>query len=272
MSSSTGETDRSDLETLTARIRRLKAEAAAHEGRNAADIRFLREVDALISAFYDDVGRVVQVDLKSLFDLFLLKSLYVGCRSTSIATLDYLSGMLTRFLRVRDVAPMPNLLSFYNDLLPRLMEENLHQGRPQNYFEAYRTLADGSLFMTGVFPDSMRRRWGRRASVPLDRSFYIRMGKDYYALAAEHELAEVTGLATTLSRLALYFEVYMEALNAVSETYIMGFDTRVIMDKLLDSFNKYRETRDEAHLENARKYAALLHLDKRAFPRLWQQR
>jgi hypothetical protein len=259
--------------SLTERIRRLKTQAAAHEGQNAADVRFLREVDALISLFYDDISRVVQIDLKSLFDLFLLKSLYVGRRSTSIATLDYLSNMMTRFLRTRDVTPMPNLLSFYNDLLPRLMEENLHQGRPQNYFEAYRTLADGSLFMTGVFPESMRRRYGRRASGPsFDRAYYVRMGKDYYALAARHELAEATGLAATLARLALYFEVYMEALNTVSETYITGFDTRVIMDKMLDSFNRYRETRDESHLENARKYAALLHLDRRAFPRLWRQR
>lgn len=267
----TPEADSPDLESLAARIRRLKADAAAHEGRNAADVRFLREVDALVNAFYDDVGRVVQIDLKSLFDLFLLKSLYVGRRSTSIATLDYLSDLLIRFLRARDVVPMRSLAAFA-DLLPRLLEENLHQGRPQNYFEAYRTLADGSLFMTGVFPDSLRPHWGRRSShAAFDHAYYVRMGKDYYALAAEHELAHATGLASTLARLAAYFEVYMEALNAVSETYITGFDTRVIMDKLLDNFNKYRETRDASYLENARKYAALLHLDRRAFPRLWRQ-
>ena len=62
---------------------------SCRRGWNVADTSFLREVDALLSSFYDDIGRMIQIDLKSLFDLFLLKSLYVyvARHNPSIATL-----------------------------------------------------------------------------------------------------------------------------------------------------------------------------------------
>jgi hypothetical protein len=36
----------------------------------------------------------------------------------------------------------------------------------------------------------------------------------------------------------------------------------LVSNKMLDAFNLYRETGDEAHLESARKYAALLKVDR----------
>ena len=52
----------------------------------------------------------------------------------------------------------------------------------------------------------------------------------------------------------------------MSERYIMGFDTQLIADKMLDNFNRYRETRDEHHLTSVRRYASILRVDGDAFP------
>ena len=93
-------------------------------------------------------------------------------------------------------------------------------------------------------------------------------GKASYRLAAEHDLAEFTQQRLTLYKLSGYFEVYMDALNEMSERYILGFDMNLIADKMLDNFNLYRRSGDESYLDNARKYAAILRIDEKRFPSL----
>ncbi|MDP2950582.1 MAG: hypothetical protein Q8P22_13750, partial [Chloroflexota bacterium] len=75
----------------------------------------------------------------------------------------------------------------------------------------------------------------------------------------------------TLTKLADYFEIYMDALNEASERYILGFDLNLIADKMLDNFNLYRRTGEEKYLENARKYAAILRVDEARFPALFRR-
>lgn len=110
------------------------------------------------------------------------------------------------------------------------------------------------------------------AAAHLDRSFYHGLGRQHYALAAEYDLARWTGQDRLLARLAVHFDLYVNALNEVADTYVHGYDVHRVTDLLLDSFNAYRRTGDPRHLENARKYASLLAIDKRAFPRLWRAR
>jgi hypothetical protein len=152
------------------------------------------------------------------------------------------------------------------------MEETANpSGTYQNLFEAYRKYGDNALFITGVYPDSLGRKrgGGRMGGAPLaDKAYFITMGRRYYEMAARHDMAEWVRLRTTLDRLARFFDVYVEALNEMSDRYVMGIDMRLIADKMLDAFNRYRETRDEKHLETARKYAALLRLDGRSWPAL----
>ena len=75
-----------------------------------------------------------------------------------------------------------------------------------------------------------------------------------------------------MSKLSAYFGVYMDALNEMGERYILGFDMNLIADKMLDCFNLYRRTGDPRALENARKYASILRVDRSAFPRLFRRR
>jgi hypothetical protein len=256
---------------LEAAVRELHQVVADHDGANAASGAFARRVDELISAFYDDIGEITNVSTQTLFELFVIKVLYVERSSTDAAVVEYLGQLLERYLDARELFPagQRGRLSVY--YLSDLLRETEQPGHVQNLFEAYRKYGDNSLFVTGVFPKALRRRrggrsWARVAFV--DRSYYVSTGKRFYRLAAQHELAESIQQRELLQKLSAYFEVYREALNEMSERYIMGFDLQLIADKMLDSFNQYRRTREERFLQNARRYAAILRVDAEAFPSL----
>ncbi len=259
------------------RVRELKATIAAHDGQNVAGWRFAREVDELISRFYDDIGAISTVSSRALFDLFVIKTLYVNRRSTDAQVIDYLGAMLERYLFTRELFPIVReggrrTLMYLSDIL----QETTALSHFQNLFEAYRKYGDNALFVTGVFPRSLRRRrgghyrWSRPAGF-VDASYYITTGKSMYRKASEHDLAEFTGQRELLAKLAAYFEIYMDALNEASERYILGFDMNLIADKMLDAINEYRRSGDERHLENARRYAAILKVDPAAYPRLFER-
>jgi hypothetical protein len=259
------------VEALVSRIR-------ANDGSNIADREFIATVDDLISAFYDDIGEITNVPLRVLFDLFLIKSLYINRGSRDAEVLSYLGDFLTRYLFSRELFPIQRGQRSFTPYLSDILEESTRSAHFQNLFEAHRKFADNALFITGVFPQALtrRRRWsprGRPPAIPtIDRSYFIRNGKTFYRLAAQHDLAEFTNQRDSLLKLSHYFEIYMEALNEMSERYILGFDMNIIADKMLDYFNQYRRTGNETFLINARKYAALLKVDQSNFPRLFRSR
>jgi len=256
---------------LETAVRELKQEIAEHDGTNVATSAFARRVDELISVFYDDIGEISTVPTHTLFDLFVIKVLYVNRRSTDAGVVDYLGQLLDRYLYTRELFSMDRGGQLNLSYLSDLLRETQQQTNVQNLFEAYRKYGDSSLFVTGVFPRALRRRRrGRAGAVPsfVDRGYYVSTGKRFYHLAARHELAEATRQRERLEKLASYFEVYLDALNELSERYVMGFDLRLLADKMLDAFNRYRQTGEERDLQNARRYAAILRLDPEAFPSL----
>ncbi len=259
------------LETAVQELKQLIAE---HDGTNVADRTLARRVDSLISIFYDDIGEISRVSSRSLFDLFVIKALYVERRGTDAGVVDYLGLLLEKYLYTQELFPIARggrpTLYYLSDLL----EETRRLTRFQNLFEAYRRHGDNSLFVTGVFPRAVRRRRGisRAPAGFVDRGYYISTGKRFYHLAAQHELAEPTQQRALLEKLSTYFEVYVDTLADMSERYIMGFDFHLIADKMLDSFNQYRRTGDERFLENARRYAAILKVEPSAFPSLMKPR
>jgi hypothetical protein len=256
------------MQELEQRVAALKSLIASPTVRPAIDWRFEREVDSLLDLFYDDIGTIKLMSLRSMFDLFLIKVMYIGRGQRDYAVLDYLSGLLNRFLLTRELVKV----NAQYDLLYSLLEEIKQRQRFQNLFEASRQMADNALFVTGIFPASpagRRRRWGR--SLRFDREHFMELGRRYYRVAAEEELAEVVGQREVLSRLADGFRAYMETLNELSQRYILGFDMDLVSNKMLDAFNRYRETGDEAYMETARKYAALLKVD-RSFQALYRPR
>ena len=248
--------------------RELKQTITDNDGRNAAEGSFARRVDELIGVFYDDIGEITAVSTRALFDLFIIKVLYVERRSRDAAVVDYLGQLMDRYLYARELAAPASDEGVSLAYLAELVCETRRMGNPQNSFEAYRKYGDNSLFVNGIFPRATQAR--RRSSWMRDAGFVDRVtsGKRFYYLAAEHELAELTQQRQLLEKLAAFFEVYTDALNEMSERYIMGFDLNLIADKMLDSFNEYRRTGEDRHLENARRYAAILKVDGRSFPSL----
>jgi hypothetical protein len=51
-------------------------------------------------------------------------------------------------------------------------------------------------------------------------------------------------------------------LNEVSQRYVLGFDMELMTNKMLDAYNAYRRTGQQAYLDSASKYAALLKVDR----------
>jgi hypothetical protein len=248
------------MEELEQRIAAIKALIASPVAEGALGWRFEREVDSLLSQFYDDIGTVKLVSLRTMFDLFLIKVMYLGRGQRDFSVLEYLSEMLNRFLLTRELVRS----SAQYDLLYSLLEEIKERGRFQNLFEASRQMADNALFVTGIFPPAPngRRRRGMSRAPRFDREHFIEVGRRYYRVAAEEELAAVVGQRQVLLRLALDFRDYVDTLNELSNRFILGFDMELMSNKMLDSFNLYRQTGDPAHLESARKYAALLKVDR----------
>jgi hypothetical protein len=245
------------MDELEGRVGALKSMISGPMAASAYDWRFEREVDALLDLFYDDIGTIKLLSLRSLFDLFLLKVMYAGRGDREPEVLDYLSSMLNRFLLARE---MVRFNARY-DFLYSLLEEIKDKQRFQNLFEASRQMADNALFVTGIFPANQRRRRGMRPP-RFDREHFMILGQRYYHVAAEEELAQLVGQREVLTKLANRFRFYVETLNEVSQRYILGFDMELVANKMLDAYNRYRQTGDTAHLDAANKYAALLKVDR----------
>jgi hypothetical protein len=261
---------------LEERIRELKAIIAENDGRNAADPRFARAVDDLLSAFYDDIAHVTNLPSRALFDLFVIKVLYVGRRSCHADVIDYLAALLDTFLYARELFPpdaegKPQRI-YFSDVL-----DNERRGQiAGDRFEAYRRYGDSALFLSGIFRQSLARRRRparsplRRAEPPVvDAGYYVTTGKTMYRMASRQDRAESTRQRETLERLARFFEVYVEALNEMSTRYILGFDLDLMANKMLDSINAWRRAGDTHALDNARRYAAILRVDAERYPTLF---
>ena len=245
------------MDNLEQRVDALKA-LTRTPGADTRDWRFEREVDDLLDVFYDDIGTIKLLPLRSLFDLFLLKVMYVGRDARDPDVLEYLSGMMNRFLLSRELMRFNARYDFLFSLLDEIKEKS----RFQNLFEASRQMADNALFVTGIFPAAGRRRrgWGRPPR--FDREHFIDLGQRYYEVAAAEDLAEVVGQRLVLQKLSSGFRFYVETLNEVSQRYILGFDMELMSNKMLDAYNAYRRTGDQAYLDSASKYAALLKIDR----------
>ena len=245
------------MDNLEQRVDALKALTRTPDA-DTRDWRFEREVDDLLDVFYDDIGTIKLLPLRSLFDLFLLKVMYVGRDARDPDVLEYLSGMMNRFLLSRELMRFNARYDFLFSLLDEIKEKS----RFQNLFEASRQMADNALFVTGIFPAAGRRRrgWGRPPR--FDREHFIDLGQRYYEVAAAEDLAEVVGQRLVLQKLSSGFRFYVETLNEVSQRYILGFDMELMSNKMLDAYNAYRRTGDQAYLDSASKYAALLKIDR----------
>ena len=158
---------------------------------NAADWRFARAVDELLNAVYDDVDAIKQLSPRALFDLFILKVLYVGRRSRHADVVDYLGRLLTSYLYTGELYPPDAQGKSSKMYFSNMLDERDVEERFENRFEAYRSYGDNALFVSGVFPASLKpRRSSRRSPMrrtparTADGEYYVTTGKTMYRMAA----------------------------------------------------------------------------------------
>ena len=101
------------------RVRELKTIIDNNDGHNAADASFARAVDDLVHSVYDNIGEVRCIPARTLFDLFVIKVLYVQRGSRHADVIDYLGALLATFVDVRELFPQDERGPAAADLLQR---------------------------------------------------------------------------------------------------------------------------------------------------------
>jgi len=86
---------------------------------------------------------------------------------------------------------------------------------PKRSFLVRQHLANHALWLSGLFPDHVTLRKWRRGGP--DLSYYDEMGRQGFLMAAEHRLADSTGLRPVFARAAGEFPLIRQALNRVSD-------------------------------------------------------
>ena len=100
------------------------------------------------------------------------------------------------------------------DTLGALLAEAEH-GDARRTFLVRQHLANHALWLSGLFPEHVTQRKWRRGGP--DLSYYDEMGRQGFLLAAEHRLADSTGLRGVFARAASEFPLIRQALNRVSD-------------------------------------------------------
>jgi hypothetical protein len=129
---------------------------------------------------------------------------------------DYVASVLERFSdRARMESPANGAngpIQYVSDMLVAL-----RQASPTQTFLIRAHIGNYSLFISGIFRDSVESRAQRGAP---DLSFYEDMGRASYRVAASHQVARTVALSEVLEKLADAFREVRSALNHLSDTLL----------------------------------------------------
>jgi len=150
------------------------------------------------------------MDLRRFFDQAIRASFHdLGFQGDPAAS--YLAELLTRFARTENLYPrgiaVPRLESVVDMMLDvqAAWVPDTPGFRPEHEVSVRRHIGDYTLFMTGIFPERVRRSAG------ID--FYVSQGKQAYRFVSEHARASSRGEPAPWRRLAERFESYAGVLD-----------------------------------------------------------
>jgi hypothetical protein len=150
------------------------------------------------------------VELRRFFDRVIRASFHDLALDGDPAA-PYLADLLTRFARTENLHPramtLPRLTSVVDMMLEiqAAWEIDTAEFRPEHEVNVRRHIGDYTLFMTGIFPERVKRE--------ATTSFYIAQGKRAYHFVSEHARASGRGTQAPYRRLAERFESYAGALD-----------------------------------------------------------
>ena len=191
----------------SARDRDAAEEALRHEGLDA-----LLDDARLLQALTDD-SRAAHASLP-LFAYVLVRHSLRDLGESERAVADYVASVVVHFAdhdRAWRVAAHDD--ECYDTLSALLADAS--EGDPRRTFLVRQHLANYALWLSGLFPDHVTLRKWRRGGP--DLSYYDEMGRQGFLLAAEHRMADSTGLRPVFARAAGEFPLIRQALNRVSD-------------------------------------------------------
>ena len=203
-------------------------EALRHEGIDA-----LLDDARLHDALHAD-SRAAHVSLP-MFAYVLVRHSLRELGETERSVADYVASVVVHFAdhdRAWRVARHDD--ESYDTLASLLAAAS--QGDAGRTFLARQHLANYALWLSGLFPDHVALRKWRRGGP--DLSYYDEMGRQGFQLAAEHGLADSTGLRPLFARAADEFPLIRQALNRVSD--------RLLFPRLHSPERLMRQVSDEA--------------------------
>ncbi|MDZ7630881.1 MAG: hypothetical protein U5K74_05860 [Gemmatimonadaceae bacterium] len=182
-------------------------DALRHEGIDA-----LLDDPRLLKALTSD-SRAMQASMP-LFVYVVVRHSLRDHGEPERAVADYVASVVVRFadhdrawrVSVRDDETYDTLSALLADA---------DQADPKRSFLVRQHLANYALWLSGLFPDHVTFRKWRRGGP--DLSYYEEMGRQGFLLAAEHRLADSTGLRPVFARAAGEFPLIRQALNRVSD-------------------------------------------------------
>lgn len=185
---------------------------AAEEALRYQGIDALLDDPRLCSALTTD-PRAVRASLPMFVYVIVRHSLCELGESES-AVADYVASVVVHFAghdRAWKVAVYDDATY---DTLSALLADTEH-GDARRSFLVRQHLANHALWLSGMFPDHVTKRQWQRGGP--DLSYYDEMGRQGFKLAAEHRLADSTGLRRVFARAAGEFPLIRQALNRVSD-------------------------------------------------------
>lgn len=141
---------------------------------------------------------------------------------------DYVTSVMLHFgIRDRAFRVSESDDQVYTTLVDLAGDLNDPDGRRSFLVRTH--LGNYALWLSGLFPDYIERRRWRKGGPDLD--YYEEMGRRGFQLAADHRLAEDTGLATLYATAAERFGLLRAALNDVSDALL--FPNRYSPERLM---------------------------------------
>lgn len=189
-----------------------QARDAAEEALRHQGIDVLLDDARLLAALTDD-ARAAHASLPLVAYVLVRHSLRdLGEGERAVA--DYVASVVVHFAdhdRAWRIAVHDD--ERYDTLAAML--EDASEGDPRRTFLVRQHLANYALWLSGLFPDHVTLRKWRRGGP--DLSYYDEMGRQGFLLAAEHRMADSTGLRPLFSRAAGEFPLIRQALNRISD-------------------------------------------------------
>ena len=175
--------------------------------------------ESLFNKICDQRESILQISPFLFFSVLLRRSLTDRRILGDRRVINYISNLLTIFVQTNRLYRISQHDEHTTHYLTDMITE-AQNAEPRRQFLIYSHIGNYSLYVTGLFPESIeyRQRYKNR---PVGTQFYVDFGREYYEQASAHAIAREYELDEVFFRLSIMFEVYKDALNHLAKRYFV---------------------------------------------------